>query len=1208
MNRLEKEGNSQKEKEDLGVLAPFAEELQLTHMWIDITGFTSLAERLNQKYSAAEGEEILTNVLNEYFTAINSIIESHHGCIFKIAGDAVSVVWNDSACSQYPLPHANFLAALDCACSIQKRLHNYRPLCAQNIELSCRISVGVGMGDFLLVGGVSHKYETVLHGDPLRQTTEGSKVGVSGEIILSPESFRLIKEMEMNAEGIFSEKSEGYVQFHYGRVPIHHRFQRTKHPIRNLSRTLIIPEDNPYGTHRTKKVLEQLVPQFVCDRLKSTTSYWHSELRQVSVVFILLDGIVKASENDHDRARWSRTMTTDSLLGEYVHEPITDDSELLGKIQDVFLEIQRTVLDAGGTIRQFILDDKGPVCIAVFGMPAQGDDTHRSVVSSMRIHQWLTRHDVDHSIGITTGRAFCGYVGTKNRRELGIVGDIVNLSARLMEAARSEGSGTIFCDAQTCHNSRELIHFRETEAIRVKGKARMIRVFIPTNVVSPGQILSTKKPSVGRRKETEKIQRMFKEYVEEGQRGTLVIRGDKGMGKTHLIQEFLQFSREYTSSMPAGSLRPIILNGTAHSFEQNSHLFGMRQIVRSMLDQFFPRVYAFLKVHFPALGTSPDPRRRSVPLSLLYQKTGSQLEMTAEYGEAVTKSLHSMNNILGDEEKVEDMTEDITNQLVTVFYELFERLSQTRKIIVIVEDVQWMDRSSWSLLTKMNKKLKLMIVMSVRSVPKQMDHIPSLHSCHVLQLAKLSPEELGEILADIFDVNDISDDVTQGNPYFAVELFKNMVERRQIVIFDKLLSPLQHPNGNALTVCRFSITTTSQNSPSQNPELPATLEGAVTARIDHLAPNQLEVLKAASIIGNTFTVDMLRGMLPQSNTVNEEIEKMKDQDIIVASPSLKNGEQTYSFRHMTVQEVVYRMTSFSQKRNLKEKLKSVKNRMWGSSNPSIKLTVTLVKLDVKSASHGILKAGAEHNHSNPTQPMSGPSSYSSLISEYDGPMSPYQKPMHGYLVVKVIEAEGLSGRVQNPYVKVGFSVYVRTKSVKTESPNPVWNEIMEWRDITVEPGYQLKFSIYNKAIIGGDEQLGICRVPTDHILANEFIDRKIDIQPGKNGTPIRGQLHIRITFQTENRPDPDVIKSKQFLSSPILSSPDESEEEISASAYATEEEWLQAEKERKEARARRKAERATIRQKRAEDRAKKLTLSQLETAINNSSEGAVRKE
>lgn len=81
-------------------------------MWIDITGFTSLAERLNQKYSAAEGEEILTNVLNEYFTAINSIIESHHGCIFKIAGGESLSTLNFSSLPQTPsllygtTPHA----------------------------------------------------------------------------------------------------------------------------------------------------------------------------------------------------------------------------------------------------------------------------------------------------------------------------------------------------------------------------------------------------------------------------------------------------------------------------------------------------------------------------------------------------------------------------------------------------------------------------------------------------------------------------------------------------------------------------------------------------------------------------------------------------------------------------------------------------------------------------------------------------------------------------------------------------------------------------------------------------------------------------------------------------------------------------------------------------------------------------------------------
>jgi len=759
MNRIEKDSRNEKERkeiaEDLGRLAPFAEDVQLTHMWIDISGFTALAEKLHHSYSAAEGEEILTTVLNEYFTAVNSIIESHHGCIFKIAGDAVSVVWDESACSQYPMAHANFLAALDCASSIQKRLHNYVPYSAANIELSCRISVGVGTTDFLLVGGGSHKYETVLHGDPLRQTTVGSKEAGPGEIVLSPECYKLLEDMNLTGE-LFSPKSKGFVRLHFERMSPQRRFLQTKHPVRNVSRTLITPEDNPYGKKKTRKVLEQLVPKFVCDRVRTASPFWHSELRQVSVVFMLLDGLIRSN----GRERWSRTVTSGSLLGEYTQEPITDDSELLWKIQDVFLEIQKNVFEAGGTIRQFILDDKGPVCIAVFGMPSQGDDAHRSVLSSTRIHQWLTRHGVSHSIGITTGRAFCGYVGTQSRRELGIVGDVVNLSARLMETARSYGSGTILCDAQTWQASKEKVIFRELDPIRVKGKTHLIQIWSPLGVLSPGKSLSSRHPSVGRRRELGKIERIFKEYIDQGQRAAIIIKGDRGMGKTHLIQEFLQRARETISSLPAGTQRPVIFNGTAQSFETNALLFGVRSVLRSMLNQYYPRVYAFLKVHFPALGTSPDPRRRSVvPLSLLYQKTGSQLEMTAEYGEAVTKSLHTMNAILGNQKRVENMTSDITCQLVTVFYELFERLSQKRKIIIVLEDVQWLDESSWSLLLQLTSKLNILLIMSCRR--NQGDLVPEVPRCHHLQLDRLTHSELKVILTGVFGIEEISDDIVQ---------------------------------------------------------------------------------------------------------------------------------------------------------------------------------------------------------------------------------------------------------------------------------------------------------------------------------------------------------------------------------------------------------------------------------------------------------------
>lgn len=72
------------------------------------------------------------------------------------------------------------------------------------------------------------------------------------------------------------------------------------------------------------------------------------------------------------------------------------------------------------------------------------------------------------------------------------------------------------------------------------------------------------------------------------------------------------------------------------------------------------------------------------------------------------------------------------------------------------------------------------------------------------------------------------------------------------------------------------------------------------------------------------------------------------------------------------------------------------------------------------------------------------------------------------MVVKVIEAEGLTGRVNNPYVRVGYGEYAKTKPTKTQSSSPVWNEIMECECL---PGHHFliptvshhtTFNVYNR--------------------------------------------------------------------------------------------------------------------------------------------------
>jgi len=89
--------------------------------------------------------------------------------------------------------------------------------------------------------------------------------------------------------------------------------------------------------------------------------------------------------------------------------------------------MQEAVYSFEGTIRQFIIDDKGSVLIAAWGLPplSHEDDPARALRASMLIQKNLKALSVGNSIGVTTGKAFCGAVGSEERREYAMVGDIV---------------------------------------------------------------------------------------------------------------------------------------------------------------------------------------------------------------------------------------------------------------------------------------------------------------------------------------------------------------------------------------------------------------------------------------------------------------------------------------------------------------------------------------------------------------------------------------------------------------------------------------------------------------------------------------------------------------------------------------------------------------------------------------------------------------
>lgn len=163
-------------------------------------------------------------------------------------------------------------------------------------------------------------------------------------------------------------------------------------------------------------------------------------------------------------------------------------------VHSVLQAVQTAVYRYEGSLNKFLMDDKGSTLIAVFGLPplAHEDDSVRGILSALAICAKLHELGLTASIGVTTGPAFCGVVGARGRREYSVLGDTVNLAARLMQYAGTKQGGVI-CDSPTQFSARSRLHFENVGKITVKGKTKPINIWQPysASLLNLAQTLKT---------------------------------------------------------------------------------------------------------------------------------------------------------------------------------------------------------------------------------------------------------------------------------------------------------------------------------------------------------------------------------------------------------------------------------------------------------------------------------------------------------------------------------------------------------------------------------------------------------------------------------------------------------------------------------------------------------------------------------------------
>ena len=232
------------------------------------------------------------------------------------------------------------------------------------------------------------------------------------------------------------------------------------------------------------------------------------EHRRVTVAFIHFDG-------------------TDELVAEQ------GASEAADQLDELVRTVQQADDRNSVTFLATDVDHDGGKIILTAGAPSTlGDDEHRMLLTLREVMDAGCRLPI--RIGVNRGAVFVGEIGPPYRRTFTVMGDAVNLAARLMAKA---APGQIVAAPEVLSRSRTSFATDELEPFFVKGKAKPVRAFLVGEVVGEQEVGGTERtPFVGRGEELAALAAFAAEAA--GGAGRMVeIVGDPGVGKTRLVRE-----------------------------------------------------------------------------------------------------------------------------------------------------------------------------------------------------------------------------------------------------------------------------------------------------------------------------------------------------------------------------------------------------------------------------------------------------------------------------------------------------------------------------------------------------------------------------------------------------------------------------------------------------------------------------------------------
>ena len=565
--------------------------------------------------------------------------------------------------------------------------------------------------------------------------------------------------------------------------------------------------------------------------------------------------------------------------------------EIMGRI---YGEIVQVVVKYEGHIDKFI----GDAAMVLFGVPkAHEDDPVRAIRAAHEIHEVVKslnpslgkriRKPLAMHTGINTGVVVTGEINLEKGIH-GVLGDTINVASRLCSLAQMDD---IVVGHETYLQAEGHFDFEKLDPARVRGKADALQVYrflCPKDAPSKTHRLSgLRSELIGRRVETALLREAV-ENLSQGRSTIFSIVGDAGTGKSRLVEEFRD-----TLDLDRTQWR----EGHAYAYSQNI--------------PYFPIIDLLSRTWRIREGDHPDEVRRKVENgagALL----GERRDLIPYLGNLYALPYRELEQVTPETWKA---------RLHEAIQLILSTLCRRAPTIICIEDLHWADSSTVELIQKISTEPRYPALFLCTYRPSftlfTSQQESALKWYQEVRIRDLSASESQDMVESLLKTRDAPGELkkfvqskAEGNPFYLEEVINSLIET-DVLIRD----------GGSWRLSR----------PLTEKDIPSTVQGVITARLDRLERDTKRVLQEASVIGRVFLYEILARISGFREFIDTSLVNLERLDLIKTRSF--QPETEYIFKHALTQEVVYQGLLLKERRCIHEKIGSVMEEMFRDRLP-----------------------------------------------------------------------------------------------------------------------------------------------------------------------------------------------------------------------------------------------------------------------------------